>query len=809
MGDYWFSSRDCLRDLIMKVTRNQILPKLCHLEWTTELIDVLRELLDRGADPSWIPQGYTKSAVFAFLLEVFPILAQMKKPLALELEKLLSFFLTEKYFKDREKQHILEALLEALLTKNLFKRMGDDADLFKKFREMLSFVASSDTKNAEDKNYRTVLHLMAIKSFKLDPKALQNLLSIIDLLKSPENVNKQDEYGETPLHHLARGLLEHTTEISEPLSSLFSLLLTPQNLNCEDKYSVTPYSWILVGKERWKDDDSKQTLFLKIEKIFMENGADAEKARSAVTVPILRWMENEFKEVKCKWTEKRLERLLGCMEAVANWEPHTYLLQLNDQAIWNLQDIKNTRWTAIVMKIMRVISKNKTIAENIWNNLMFYYVEKNFGHFRLHIMEILSICAEAGAQSTGKQAHIIKWVKEFTRNGELAEPYLKVLVSSDNEKRDMGKFDLSFLAEFYEVPQKLVQVANNLVRLMYDKLDECEAARQLIKSFNDDNWMKRSQLHLAVIFLDSLELLSDEIIEKYIEARDVHGCTPLHLAYLHQKENTVKFLRSYVKNENATDHFGLTPSSMSSSIGDKIKNKYYEDCQKVLQAKTKVMELLKPMMVMPEDEVQDLSNELQKLFESLVSKNSIFKGEIQIAGSMREMTKSGLPDQADIQILLKGMDSLHDQKKQNEFVENCSLALGKALAKISWEGIHLRPIDISGPWKFIWEGNGRGMQISLDVVLVVNYEETDKNEKDNYIDIDQRRQKILQAGPQHEPRGFITLENWTSRKSFKMTMFEYEWDIIDSLPMHCRLSLVITKSLLQVSIFSFPMSPLW
>jgi len=975
------SPSEYLRDLIMRVTRHYVqqLPKLPQLEWSTQLIDILRELLVQGADPTWIPQGLHESALFAFIPEVFRILGQIEKPLSLELEKLLPFFLTMKCISHRESQG---TLLQSLLYYPLFNCIGGNSDLCKKFKETLSIIASEYNIDSVDFYGRTPLHLFSIELFECDIKTLSNLLFIFDILKSPKSLNMKDRKEKTPLHHftiglfkcdtetfpkllsifgslktpdnvnmkdcdgrtplhllatglskcdiktlphlkslfellktpenvnmkdnegrtplniltielskcyintlphifpifnmvktpdnvnmkdcdgrtplhllatglskydietlehllpllellrtpenvdmidndggtllhlLAKGLLEETDETSQPMPFLFELFLTEKNVNCKDIYSVTPYSWILVVKGKWKDDASKQKMISEIDNKFKKEKADDKMAKSAETIVILRWMEKEFGEHESKWSEKRLQRLLGCMKSVANWEHHKYQFYLNECAIRNLWYMKNTRWIAIVMEIMGVILKNKTTAQDIWDALMAYYVAINNRHCSLHIMELLSICAEAGAQPTEEQVHHIrKWVKVFTKNGEWAEPYLKILVSSNKEKVLLCKYDLSFLGEFYQVSPNLVKLGKDLVHLVYKTWDECVESGQLINCFlfitneqkvkNDEyikastcvNWMGRSPLHLAVIFLniDSLVLLSHGVIEKYIEARDVHGCTPLHLAYLHQNEHAVKFLMHYVKDENVTDHFGLTP--VDSSIEDAIKKKYNEDCGKLLKANKEVMELLKPMILMPVDQANDLCKEIKILFERLIKETKFPEAKIQIAGSMRERMKSGILDEADIQIQLN-----KETLKSLNVVKELPSDLRDALPIISWEDIHLRPIDVSGPWKLIWEGSGRGMHISLDVVLILIGDE--KNENSNYEESIQWQQKIIQGAPPHKRMEFLTLEPWNEDilKILRATMFESEWDIIDSLPTPCRLAISITKALVQVSI---------
>ena len=115
--------------------------------------------------------------------------------------------------------------------------------------------------------------------------------------------------------------------------------------------------------------------------------------------------------------------------------------------------------------------------------------------------------------------------------------------------------------------------------------------------------MKRSPLHLAVIFLGSLKFLPQKIIEKYIDARDLHGSTPLHLAELHHNEQAIQFLLHFRNNESATDQFRFTLQDLGSSVEitdvyDKNASlkephpdvRHYELCRGVIEANEGVFE---------------------------------------------------------------------------------------------------------------------------------------------------------------------------------------------------------------------------
>jgi hypothetical protein len=254
-------------------------------------------------------------------------------------------------------------------------------------------------------------------------------------------------------------------------------------------------------------------------------------------------------------------------------------MKLNDTAKWNLKEMYNPRFMGIVMDIVRIIVQNSKTAQNVWDAIF----DGIYGD-RLFVVEMLSVCAEGGAQPTDRQ---LKWIlsltTRLTRSEEWTLSYLKFLVSLSRKKRftqDMilrSEFDLNFLGELHSVSEEMIKLGRKLVHSMYDKWEECLESGKLIncflfignereefseelieESFKDMclpwkwsdgtfvyyNWMKRSPLHLAVLFLDSLKFLPPKIIEKYIDARDVNRCTPLHLAELHDNQRAIQFLNN-------------------------------------------------------------------------------------------------------------------------------------------------------------------------------------------------------------------------------------------------------------------------
>ena len=531
-------------------------------------------------------------------------------------------------------------------------------------------------------------------------------------------------------------------------------------------------------------------------------------------------------------------------------------MKLNDTAKKNLWRLGNPRFMGIVMDIVKIIVKNSHNAQHVWDAIC----PENYGvwlNVRLFVVEMLSACAEGGAQPTDKQLEeILSETIRLTRSEEWTLSYLKILVSMSSKKnftQDMilySKFDLNFLGELHSVSKETIHSGRKLVHSMYDKWEECLESGKLIncflfignereefseelieESFKDMclprkyergsfvtfdyyNWMKRSPLHLAVLFLDSLKFLPPKIIEKYIDATDVDGRTPLHVAELHRNERAIQFLKQIRNNENV-DRFGLTPQDLGSRASEPHPDvRHKELCRGVIEANEGVLEKMKPMLVLSEKEAEDLSKELVELFERLVEKTKFKENaKIQIGGSMREKLKSGRLDEGDVQLCIDGYSDgdVHIagvEWEADEFFYELNSSLIEALGKISWKGINLRPVWVKGPWKVIREGDGscKGMEVSLDVVAVLVDQKDEREYDEDEITLKEAaryRGEMLEGDhlPLHKGMEYSTLETW-KRKRFQSTYFAFEWNMIDCLPPSSRLAIVVSKAFVQVSEFT-------
>ena len=199
------------------------------------MIATLTLLLDKGADPTWIPEGQDESALYKFLQGLFLILSNGSQ-LSSALTDFLQLFLTEKCLNHKEpKRTVLHALLNCHW-KDLPEKVPAD------FSEQC---------------HRIVSMVIEYKP---------NLPDVID------------EHGRTPLHILAKGISKHP-DAADTLLPLFPNLTTPENVNARDKNSVTPFFWILVGKGGWKYYSSTKMTFSDLEEIFLHKGADTHLAR--------------------------------------------------------------------------------------------------------------------------------------------------------------------------------------------------------------------------------------------------------------------------------------------------------------------------------------------------------------------------------------------------------------------------------------------------------------------------------------------------------------------------------------------------
>jgi len=136
---------------------------------------------------------------------------------------------------------------------------------------------------------------------------------------------------------------------------------------------------------------------------------------------------------------------------------------------------------------------------------------------------------------------------------------------------------------------------------------------------------------------------------KYIHARDIQGCTPLHLAHLHQNKQAILFLLSHGGREDVVDKFGLDPKSLGLreamwkngimhnsehetfyEAEDHPDVKHYKICQRVVEAKCGIINELRPMLVHSEEDTKALTDELRTLFARLVEGTRFQSAKIAI-----------------------------------------------------------------------------------------------------------------------------------------------------------------------------------
>ena len=69
-----------------------------------------------------------------------------------------------------------------------------------------------------------------------------------------------------------------------------------------------------------------------------------------------------------------------------------------------------------------------------------------------------------------------------------------------------------------------------------------------------------------------LQALPNPFVEENINKTDLHGCTPLHLAYLYEHDEGVKWLLECSAREDIIDNFGTTPKDHQERNHDKDNN---------------------------------------------------------------------------------------------------------------------------------------------------------------------------------------------------------------------------------------------
>ena len=314
------------------------------------------------------------------------------------------------------------------------------------------------------------------------------------------------------------------------------------------------------------------------------------------------------------------------------------------------------------------------------------------------------------------------------------------------------------------------------------------------------NWLGRSAMHLAAVFLrekSCFRLIPRELQEEWKEARDGHGSTPLHLAHLHNNAAAQDYLTNCLGvHRKPLDHFGNAPESLAQREAQEKERKarFRDLCRNILERRKKVKDLLKEMIVMPRRERQEMGNDFQDVFAKIV-KGRRFQRElgrneydrIEIAGSIGERTKVGSLSEADLNIWVRG-DGLIDVRALGQCV--MSEVLGACA------GSPLRPISAKGPWKFLSEKKGdssRGQCVSLDLVII----------REESEDIDTNIRFLEDIVSCHRRLRQCDYYTWSkSEPAFKekgSTFSELERRILGRLEMRQRCALLLLKSLAAVS----------
>jgi hypothetical protein len=290
-----------------------------------------------------------------------------------------------------------------------------------------------------------------------------------------------------------------------------------------------------------------------------------------------------------------------------------------------------------------------------------------------------------------------------------------------------------------------------------------------------------------------LQCIPKHVIEKNIGKRDLHGCTPLHVAYLHKNTAAAQFLIANGAETDISDYFHVKPHEISQTE-DHLDSSHRDLCYDLLNSKSDLLGKLRSMLVISPQEAKKLHDELRMFFERVVRKTKFKHAKVVIAGSLRERLKVGRLDEADIQLCFES-----DQVPRDKMVFATDLreSLIANISKISFNDIFLRPVSVAGPWNFIREGSGpcKGMLIDVDVVCVIV-----ENEEEKYIQTIQA--EVIDGAPVQKKMTYLALQMGKEgeERRFRETLCETEGNIWDSMATRNRLGVTIAKSLVQASI---------
>ena len=512
-------------------------------------------------------------------------------------------------------------------------------------------------------------------------------------------------------------------------------------------------------------------------------------------------------------------------------------------------------------------------AQTVWSILIARVPKVRDSHLLSSLLQILRQCSELDVTTSKHEVmEIVSTVDCFRMNKTFLKIMELVLVIYRRKNTaDVIKVRLDVLSESHTISEEFQNVAVSVIHLAYLSLENCLTSNSVIntllflnsestisgdlsesfekvQNMNCENWLQRSLLHLAVMFCSKksiLERIPNSLVSSFIEEKDLHGCTPLHLAYLWGNKESVDFLLSHGAETDVTDHFGITPMSLGLRVGvtetdghlETVPSKfqstdvkfnhvdvlYQQRCKRVMQAESNVLESMKPMIVLPEEDRNLQSGDVKRLFERLVTQlPDLLQGEVQVAGSSRERLKAGRLDEVDVQIRLHILSHSICKVKRGFFVDKKEEldqeALGEwlhasllsALPYIKWHDIPLRLISVKHPWQFIYERPGQThcVQFSVDVVPIITIEKDIKVADPLHtklLAIQQRQQLIIPDAQIHNPMWFLRWGNFSRRHMLLRTYCEYEWDILDSLPTDLRVGISLVKAFLEVKVLFYCM----
>jgi len=221
-----------------------------HFEWSEEYLSTLKELLDKGADPTWIPpqldwkRERLLTAQTQFFLKIFLILWE-KNELYESILQVLPLMLSKKCTNN-------ELLRGNILHEFVWPRWDHIAtnrelmppNIFHQFKKILREILKHDETLVvqKDCNGQTPLQYFLI-GIKLDESIFSDVREIIQMLQSPEVLTAVNDNGYNVLFNLASQfpILQGPVTQSgwESLLELVKSFANESNVVCQNKYGYT------------------------------------------------------------------------------------------------------------------------------------------------------------------------------------------------------------------------------------------------------------------------------------------------------------------------------------------------------------------------------------------------------------------------------------------------------------------------------------------------------------------------------------------------------------------------------------------